>query len=121
MKSRKECKKLISRQLHTTGVIDSGGNMTNIKSSKAKKWIQIINNQANKTKKEQCRRDIQNTNVVTLGRRIVGVCEQSDGTVAGVSSGLMMTGASLPPWAPSNSFRCDIPLEMNRFSQKNVN
>lgn len=48
------------------------------------------------------------TNVVTLGRRTVAFCEQS---VSGVSSGLMATGASLPPVEFSSSLRCGKPLQ----------
>lgn len=53
----------------------------------------------------------KNTNVVTLGRRIVTFCEQSDDTVVvGISSGLLANGVSLPPEEPSKSFRCEMPL-----------
>lgn len=50
----------------------------------------------------------KDTNVVTLGRRTVAFCEQS---VSGVSSGLIATGASLPPVEFSSSLRCGKPLQ----------
>lgn len=50
---------------------------------------------------------------MTLGRRTEGFCEQSNDTVAGVSSGLIATGASLPPELPSNSLRWGKLLKIN--------
>lgn len=71
------------------------------------KKIHIYKNTHSKrtNKNNQADRRERQTNVVTLGRLIVTICEQSDGTLVNVSSGVKASCASLPPAELSSSLR----------------